>query len=103
MYLLHSQVWSILNYCALYSKRSDIYDRGFDHVSVFNQEILNPSKYDMHVTCSILMISVTEGNSNDARKEALDKLRLITDRIMLRRVKRDHTAAMELPPKRLVS
>lgn len=61
--------------------------RGFDHVSVFNQEILNP---------------ITERNSNDARKEALDKLRLITDRIMLRRVKRDHTAAMELPPKRVI-
>ncbi|OJJ81120.1 DNA repair protein RAD16 [Aspergillus glaucus CBS 516.65] len=61
--------------------------RGFDHVSVFNQEILNP---------------ITEMNSTDARKEALGKLRLITDRIMLRRVKRDHTAAMELPPKRVI-
>ena len=50
----------------------------------------------------ILTRSVTEMNSTDARKEALGKLRLITDRIMLRRVKRDHTAAMELPPKRLV-
>lgn len=83
-------------------KRSNIYGRGFDHVSVFNQEILNPSKHNMHVTCSILTRSVTEMNNIDARKEALGKLRLITDRIMLRRVKRDHTAAMELPPKRLV-
>ncbi|KAL3477844.1 SNF2 family N-terminal domain-containing protein [Aspergillus californicus] len=60
---------------------------GFSHVSVFNQEILNP---------------ITERNNVDARKDALAKLRLITDRIMLRRVKRDHTASMELPPKRVV-
>ncbi|KAL4811554.1 SNF2 family N-terminal domain-containing protein [Aspergillus unguis] len=60
---------------------------GFSHVSVFNQEILNP---------------ITERNDDDARKAALAKLRLITDRIMLRRVKRDHTASMELPPKRVI-
>ncbi|PWY77163.1 hypothetical protein BO94DRAFT_191786 [Aspergillus sclerotioniger CBS 115572] len=60
---------------------------GFSHVSVFNQEILNP---------------ITERDNAYARKEALAKLRLITDRIMLRRVKRDHTASMELPPKRVV-
>ncbi|KAL4919388.1 SNF2 family N-terminal domain-containing protein [Aspergillus aurantiobrunneus] len=60
---------------------------GFSHVSVFNQEILNP---------------ITERNDQDSRKEALAKLRLITDRIMLRRVKRDHTASMELPPKRVI-
>lgn len=60
---------------------------GFSHVSVFNQEILNP---------------ITERHSEEIRKTALGKLRLITDRIMLRRVKREHTAAMELPPKRLV-
>lgn len=35
-----------------------------------------------------------------ARHDALRKLRLITDRIMLRRLKRDHTSSMELPPKR---
>lgn len=45
---------------------------------------------------------VTERDNIEARREALSKLRLITDRIMLRRVKRDHTASMELPPKRLV-
>jgi DNA repair protein RAD16 len=56
-------------------------------VSVFNQEILNP---------------ITERDDPETRKEALAKLRLITDRIMLRRVKRDHTASMELPPKRVV-
>ncbi|KAL4911619.1 hypothetical protein BDW74DRAFT_10837 [Aspergillus multicolor] len=60
---------------------------GFSHVSVFNQEILNP---------------ITERDNVEARKEALAKLRLITDRIMLRRVKRDHTASMELPPKRVI-
>ncbi|KAL2866780.1 DNA repair protein RAD16 [Aspergillus lucknowensis] len=60
---------------------------GFSHVSVFNQEILNP---------------ITERNNPEARKDALAKLRLITDRIMLRRVKRDHTASMELPPKRVI-
>ncbi|KAL4971579.1 SNF2 family N-terminal domain-containing protein [Aspergillus desertorum] len=60
---------------------------GFSHVSVFNQEILNP---------------ITERDNVDARKAALAKLRLITDRIMLRRVKRDHTASMELPPKRVI-
>ncbi|KAM5471166.1 DNA repair protein rad16 [Microsporum audouinii] len=60
---------------------------GFSHVSVFNQEILNP---------------ITENRSNDSkRKDALNKLRLLTDRIMLRRVKRDHTSSMELPPKRI--
>ncbi|KAL4737090.1 SNF2 family N-terminal domain-containing protein [Aspergillus similis] len=60
---------------------------GFSHVSVFNQEILNP---------------ITERDDAEARKAALAKLRLITDRIMLRRVKRDHTASMELPPKRVI-
>ncbi|RJE23268.1 repair protein RAD16 [Aspergillus sclerotialis] len=60
---------------------------GFSHVSIFNQEILNP---------------ITERNNPAARREALSKLRLITDRIMLRRMKRDHTASMELPPKRVI-
>ncbi|KAE8144282.1 SNF2 family N-terminal domain-containing protein [Aspergillus avenaceus] len=60
---------------------------GFSHVSIFNQEILNP---------------ITERNNPEARREALSKLRLITDRIMLRRVKRDHAASMELPPKRVI-
>ncbi|KAL1845619.1 DNA repair protein rad16 [Paecilomyces lecythidis] len=60
---------------------------GFSHVSIFNQEILNP---------------ITERNSPTARKDALNKLRLITDRIMLRRMKRDHTSSMELPPKRVI-
>ncbi|KKY17398.1 putative dna excision repair protein [Phaeomoniella chlamydospora] len=60
---------------------------GFSHVSVFNQEILNP---------------ITQGENLSLRKAGLDKLRLITDRIMLRRVKRDHTSSMELPPKEVI-
>ncbi|QVM13716.1 DNA repair protein rad16 [Coccidioides posadasii str. Silveira] len=59
---------------------------GFDHVSIFNQEILNP---------------ITTPGAPEKRQDALAKLRLITDRIMLRRVKKDHTASMELPPKRI--
>ncbi|KAI9814728.1 MAG: DNA repair protein rad16 [Pycnora praestabilis] len=61
--------------------------RGFDHVSIFNQEILNP---------------ITQAEDDSLRRQALDKLRLITDRIMLRRVKKDHTASMELPPKEVI-
>ncbi len=45
---------------------------------------------------------VTQGEDPDLRRQALDKLRLITDRIMLRRVKRDHTESMELPPKEVI-
>lgn len=60
---------------------------GFDHVSIFNQELLNP---------------ITQGADPELRKDALQKLRLVTDRIMLRRVKRDHTASMELPPKEVI-
>lgn len=60
---------------------------GFNHVSVFNQEILNP---------------ILSGASEQARQEGFAKLRLITDRIMLRRLKRDHTSSMELPPKEVI-
>lgn len=60
---------------------------GFSHVSVFNQELLNP---------------ITQTDNPEARKAALGKLRLVTDRIMLRRIKRDHTASMELPPKEVI-
>ncbi|KAG6015818.1 hypothetical protein E4U43_004721 [Claviceps pusilla] len=57
---------------------------GMQHVSVFNQELLNPiQKF---------------GNLGPGR-EAFRKLRLMTDRIMLRRLKRDHTDSMELPVK----
>ncbi|KAL8687776.1 MAG: hypothetical protein Q9224_005053 [Gallowayella concinna] len=60
---------------------------GFNHVSIFNQELLNP---------------ITQGSDHELRREALGKLRLITDRIMLRRMKRDYTASMELPPKEVI-
>jgi DNA repair protein RAD16 len=60
---------------------------GFNHISVFNQELLNP---------------ITQGESPELRKEGLAKLRLITDRIMLRRMKRDYTSSMELPPKDVI-
>ena len=60
---------------------------GFEHVSIFNQELLNP---------------ITQGEDPNLRKEALKKLRLVTDRIMLRRMKRDYSAAMELPPKEVI-
>ncbi|KAJ4388808.1 DNA repair protein rad16 [Gnomoniopsis smithogilvyi] len=56
------------------------------HVSVFNQEILN------HIQ--------RYGNSGPG-KEAFRKLRLMTDRIMLRRLKKDHTDSMELPVKEI--
>ncbi|KAI4093228.1 MAG: hypothetical protein LQ344_003055 [Seirophora lacunosa] len=60
---------------------------GFSHVSIFNQELLNP---------------ITQGQDDELRREGLAKLRLVTDRIMLRRIKRDHTASMELPPKDVI-
>ncbi|RKF59452.1 DNA repair protein RAD16 [Erysiphe neolycopersici] len=59
---------------------------GMQHISVFNHELLNPiQKY---------------GNSGPGAK-AFQKLRLLTDRFMLRRVKRDHTNSMELPAKEI--
>ena len=60
---------------------------GFQHVSVFNQELLSP---------------ITQAENPADRQVALGKLRLLTDRIMLRRMKRDNTASMELPPKEVV-
>jgi DNA repair protein RAD16 len=54
-----------------------------EHRSVFNEEILNPITRDVW----------------SARDRAMDKLHLITARIMLRRLKKDHTASLELPPK----
>ncbi|EXM34154.1 Helicase, C-terminal [Fusarium oxysporum f. sp. vasinfectum] len=57
---------------------------GVQHVSLFNQELLNPiQKY---------------GNTG-AGATAFERLRLMTDRIMLRRLKKDHTNSMELPVK----
>lgn len=58
--------------------------RGFDHLSLFNLELLNP---------------ITEyGNTGDGA-EAFKKLRLLLERVMLRRVKADHLSSMELPSK----
>ncbi|CAK7267090.1 DNA repair protein rad16 [Sporothrix epigloea] len=69
------------NYC------SNCKHSGMRHLSVFNQELLNPiQRY---------------GNLGPGR-EAFRKLRLLTDRIMLRRLKKDHTDSMELPVKRIV-
>ncbi|KAI9809829.1 MAG: hypothetical protein M1825_000262 [Sarcosagium campestre] len=58
--------------------------RGFDHASVFNLELLNPI--------------AEHGNSGPGR-EAFGKLRILMARIMLRRLKIDHTSSMELPGK----
>ncbi|QSZ29816.1 hypothetical protein DSL72_004334 [Monilinia vaccinii-corymbosi] len=59
---------------------------GTQHVSVFNQELLNP---------------IQKFGNNGAGKEAFRKLRILTDRFMLRRIKRDHSSAMELPAKEI--
>ncbi|OLN86926.1 DNA repair protein RAD16-like protein 2 [Colletotrichum chlorophyti] len=56
------------------------------HVSVFNQELLNP---------------IQKFGNIGPGQEAFRKLRLMTDRIMLRRLKKDHTDAMELPVKEI--
>ncbi|KAM7206503.1 SNF2 family N-terminal domain containing protein [Naviculisporaceae sp. PSN 640] len=59
---------------------------GMQHVSVFNQELLNPiQRY---------------GNKGHGAV-AFKKLRVMTDRIMLRRLKKDHTNSMELPVKEI--
>ncbi|KAK6585792.1 hypothetical protein PZA11_000849 [Diplocarpon coronariae] len=56
------------------------------HVSVFNQELLNP---------------IQRFGSTGPGAEAFRKLGLLTSRFMLRRVKRDQSAAMELPAKEI--
>ncbi|ROV92655.1 hypothetical protein VSDG_06587 [Cytospora chrysosperma] len=59
---------------------------GMQHISVFNQELLNP---------------IQRYGNRGAGAEAFRKLRLMTDRIMLRRLKKDHTNSMELPVKEI--
>jgi DNA repair protein RAD16 len=59
---------------------------GMQHVSVFNQELLNP---------------IQKFGNRGLGREAFRKLRLMTDRIMLRRLKKDHTNSMELPVKEI--
>lgn len=49
---------------------------------------------------NLIRVLVTEGRTTEERKTGLQKLRLITDHIMLRRLKQEHTSSMELPPKR---
>jgi DNA repair protein RAD16 len=60
---------------------------GIEHVSVFNQELLNP---------------LTQSEEIADRHKAMEKLYLITARIMLRRMKRDYVTSMELPMKEVV-
>ena len=59
---------------------------GMQHVSVFNQELLNP---------------ILRFGNRGKGAEAFRKLRIMTDRIMLRRLKKDHTNSMELPVKEI--
>ena len=59
---------------------------GMQHVSVFNQELLNP---------------IQRYGNTGLGAVAFKKLRVMTDRIMLRRLKKDHTNAMELPAKEI--
>jgi len=59
---------------------------GMQHVSVFNQELLNP---------------IQKFGNRGGGAEAFKKLRILTDRIMLRRLKKDHTDSMELPAKEI--
>ncbi|KAK3327228.1 SNF2 family N-terminal domain-containing protein [Cercophora scortea] len=59
---------------------------GMQHVSVFNQELLNP---------------ILKYGNKGLGAAAFKKLRIMTDRIMLRRLKKDHTNSMELPVKEI--
>lgn len=59
---------------------------GMQHVAVFNQELLNP---------------IQKFGSKGPGREAFDKLRLLTDKIMLRRLKKDHSSSMDLPSKEI--
>lgn len=68
------------------SRCSQCNHAGMQHCSVFNQELLNP---------------IQKFGNLGPGKEAFRKLRLMTDRIMLRRLKKDHTNAMELPVKEI--
>jgi DNA repair protein RAD16 len=59
---------------------------GMQHVSVFNQELLNP---------------IQKYGTTGLGAAAFKKLRIMTDRLMLRRLKKDHTDSMELPVKEI--
>lgn len=56
------------------------------HICVFNQEILSP---------------IQKYGRSGAGETAFKRLRLLTDHIMLRRLKKNHTESMELPVKKL--
>ncbi|KAI1135093.1 SNF2 family N-terminal domain-containing protein [Hypoxylon sp. FL0543] len=56
------------------------------HVSIFNYELSNP---------------IVNPRNPGEQKVAMEKVHLLTRRIMLRRLKRDHTNAMELPVKEI--
>jgi DNA repair protein RAD16 len=60
------------------------YHSAMQHVSVFNQEILNPILRYGHIGPGY---------------EAFQKLQLLISRVMLRRLKKDHTDSMDLPVK----
>ncbi|KAH0563005.1 hypothetical protein GP486_002425 [Trichoglossum hirsutum] len=78
--------------------------RPMDHVSVFNKEILDPSKNDTNLgkkEASLTFAVQRSGNEGDGRT-AFEKLQILLDRVMLRRLKRDHVSSMELPPKEVV-
>ncbi|KKA27794.1 hypothetical protein TD95_003566 [Thielaviopsis punctulata] len=60
--------------------------RSMAHVSIFNQELLNPIQ--------------KHGNEGPG-EEAFRKLGILTERLMLRRQKKDHMDAMELPVKEM--
>jgi DNA repair protein RAD16 len=59
---------------------------GMRHISVFNQELLNP---------------IQKFGNRGSGADAFRNLRTLTDRIMLRRLKKDHTDSMELPVKEI--
>lgn len=69
-----------------HSRCSGCKHAGMQHVSVFNQELLNP---------------IQKFGNKGKGKIAFANLRLMTDRIMLRRLKKDHTNSMELPVKEI--
>ncbi|KAI0514373.1 hypothetical protein F5B22DRAFT_656858 [Xylaria bambusicola] len=68
------------------SKCTHCNHNSMSHVSVFNQELLNP---------------IQRYGNNGPGREAFKKLRLLTNRVMLRRLKKDHTNVMELPVKEI--
>lgn len=75
------------------------------HVSVFNQVRFSMICDKIHlliVTLSQELLNPIQRHGNvGPGKEAFRKLRMMTDRMMLRRLKKDHTNSMELPVKEI--